>query len=915
MAPRATYVPSSDDEQNSSRGPKSTTTTQSTQKRQRSKSPAPKQNKRSKTNPTKGSEAQAKSGSKKSKKPVVALSLEEQAAKHAASRLSTLEKRQAAPAKQELAATIERIKKSSSPAYTTFEYPKLIKPHVKGAPYEYHGFVCKTCRERILRKVGSSETLTLLKHQARCELRKHQGLLSEYGITGGGAPPSLYDVRQYVAQWVSEDGRPFAIVLDHYLQKLFPVEIMKLLPARPTIVKDISIMYRMAQNVIRGMLADIVGVFHIGLDMYQAPNGFDYLGLVIFYPAVQDNTMQIKRFVLECLSFGGKHTGVALAHTVYNILCKFKIQDRVWGVVCDNTSNNADMMNRFKRFGMKRLTGPEARVHCLPHILNLASKAIAAPFLKARSQAEKRPQTASTDELAGLGLSDDDKEKEDNEEAGESQDGNSVDEDFDPNEEDETGEDDGTAPSRALDEDDDDYELSDFEIPDLIAGSLDAKEFKEAKKALYKIAWLARKLRFSPHFRQLFHEVCEQVDAPTPHNIQRDIVTRWNSTHTMIDGALRLQDAILKFQKSSEFPIDKRIAKKELTAMEILLRLLKPLSTLTEIMSRSAIPMLADVLVHYDSLNHEYCNMAKDKNLPHWGNLAANRARLKLDKYYNLSDSSLLFRLALGLHPSNRTTYPRKVGWKPNWIDELEEITINTWEEHYKPDGYENGEDETASQSQFGYSSFADDVYASFAEEADKPTHPVTDFLQGMSALSTQILKLTSISGKPIIERSASGKSKPVNPLNWWYGQRLAGEEHHGLTQMALDVLTTPASSVDVERAFSFVSHLVSKRRHSMSAYTIQTMATLGAYSHADLVPAGLLAKAHRKAWEQTQANARAKVTDARAKAAAAEAEAIAAEQDQSEGGDTEGETSEADDEDVLQLSSEVEDVDLEDDD
>jgi hypothetical protein len=32
------------------------------------------------------------------------------------------------------------------------------------------------------------------------------------------------------------------------------------------------------------------------------------------------------------------------------------------------------MMRQFKKFKMKRLTGPEVRAHCLPHVLNLASK-------------------------------------------------------------------------------------------------------------------------------------------------------------------------------------------------------------------------------------------------------------------------------------------------------------------------------------------------------------------------------------------------------------------------------------------------------------------------------------------------------------------------------------------------------------
>jgi hypothetical protein len=174
--------------------------------------------------------------------------------------------------------------------------------------------------------------------------------------------------------------------------------------------------------------------------------------------------------------------------------------------------------------------------------------------------------------------------------------------------------------------------------------------------------------------------------------------------------------------------------------------------------------------------------------------------------------------------------------------------------------------------------------------------------------------------GKPTVERARGGKTKPVNPLAWWYTQRMAGEEHDGLTQMALDVLTIPgeyyntkyrtptnlplylATSVEVERAFSFVSHLVSKRRHRMAVYTIQTTATVGAYSRADLIPTGMLSDAHRKACEKAQVNARAKAAKAKMIAAEAEAEAIAAEVLEPEESDGE----DMDDEDILQPSSEV---------
>jgi hypothetical protein len=55
--------------------------------------------------------------------------------------------------------------------------------------------------------------------------------------------------------------------------------------------------------ILKYTCSGVSGAFHIGLDMYQSSNGHDFLGIVIFIPAVKDNMMQMERFVLECLRY------------------------------------------------------------------------------------------------------------------------------------------------------------------------------------------------------------------------------------------------------------------------------------------------------------------------------------------------------------------------------------------------------------------------------------------------------------------------------------------------------------------------------------------------------------------------------------------------------------------------------------
>lgn len=64
-------------------------------------------------------------------------------------------------------------------------------------------------------------------------------------------------------------------------------------------------------------------------------------------------------------------------------------------------------------------------------------------------------------------------------------------------------------------------------------------------------------------------------------------------------------------------------------------------------MSRAGVPLLADVIVHYDALNFEYSEMCNTDSIPLYLRHAANRARVVLNKYYQKTDESELYRLAM----------------------------------------------------------------------------------------------------------------------------------------------------------------------------------------------------------------------------------------------------------------------------
>ncbi|KAF8605765.1 hypothetical protein BDV93DRAFT_437833 [Ceratobasidium sp. AG-I] len=205
---------------------------------------------------------------------------------------------------------------------------------------------------------------------------KQTQVLGDFGITGGStAHLTPEQVRESFALWMAESARPFCIVKERHMSTL-PCRLLLHPDAHThqphcvTISKYIQCIYQATQTDIKKVLADHTGVFHTALDLFQSGNGYDFLGIVIFRPVVSSSlsspqTIAVKRFVLD---YDEGHTGVELAKTLHTVFVKFKIKDRVWGVVSDNALNNGAMMKELATYGLKRLTGPKARVHCVLHV-------------------------------------------------------------------------------------------------------------------------------------------------------------------------------------------------------------------------------------------------------------------------------------------------------------------------------------------------------------------------------------------------------------------------------------------------------------------------------------------------------------------------------------------------------------------
>ncbi|KNE97554.1 hypothetical protein PSTG_09105 [Puccinia striiformis f. sp. tritici PST-78] len=161
---------------------------------------------------------------------------------------------------------------------------------------------------------------------------------------------------------------------------------------------------------------------------------------------------------------------------------------------------------------------------------------------------------------------------------------------------------------------------------------------------------ISRKLNQSPNSKAHFVKLCHDHECLKPHNVQRNVRTRWNSTLVQLTGILQCSAAILEWQR------DKRHGpSQEYHINPDDLKLAKDLVEITGHLSSA----ISDRRDDYPPALRNAC-----------------RAGLQLtNKYYTLTNCSPSYRVAMVLHPSFKDEYFKLAKWKPEWINKAIRLT------------------------------------------------------------------------------------------------------------------------------------------------------------------------------------------------------------------------------------------------
>jgi len=292
-----------------------------------------------------------------------------------------------------------------------------------------------------------------------------------------------------------------------------------------------------------------------------------------------------------------------------------------------------------------------------------------------------------------------------------------------------------------------------------------------------------------------------------------DNETRWNSWYTMLRVALKIAPAIDAYAKKWRVDLnDDYLSPDDWELLQKIMLFLQPFYRATmETQGHNATIDLVlwtmDILVdHFETSMALYASNT-------WLCNRISKSWEVFDKYYNKTDETSVYAMAIILHPARRTHYIRKF-WKKQWQKPALLGAKKLWEK------------------------YRDKGVLDLAAVIPDDLVPDVDTLE-LDEFDRIAKSRELVSNQVGDEYEAYIKAEPVkisgSALNWW----LADERRKTwprLSQLAIDVLSIPAMSDDPERVFSDTRRTISWERMSLGAEVIEHGECLKSWDSAGLL-------------------------------------------------------------------------------
>jgi len=278
--------------------------------------------------------------------------------------------------------------------------------------------------------------------------------------------------------------------------------------------------------------------------------------------------------------------------------------------------------------------------------------------------------------------------------------------------------------------------------------------------------------------------------------------------------------ALIELQRQDLMPQDS-----EVSTMEVYHAIMKPIADITDVIGGEKHVSFSAVRPLIYKLYNSYLKVnTTDKPV---GKAMKTAMYTKLLQYYNAETIDTL-NIAAFLDPHFKSL---------SFLDEIDKVSTHLTVKEKICTLLLDSESDSASDHPFGPGSIESrnnsEVNIVSSESSDvTPVAKCKKLCKFMELLS-DVMSTVTLSDKTCEEKAKfelqqyvedSSSDSTVNPLRWWYENKL---RYPDLCQLALHYLTIPATSVPSEQAFSISGHIVRTKRACLLPEHIQILVFL----------------------------------------------------------------------------------------
>ncbi|GBC19616.2 zinc finger BED domain-containing protein RICESLEEPER 2-like [Rhizophagus irregularis DAOM 181602=DAOM 197198] len=275
-----------------------------------------------------------------------------------------------------------------------------------------------------------------------------------------------------------------------------------------------------------------------------------------------------------------------------------------------------------------------------------------------------------------------------------------------------------------------------------------------------KLRKLIVKIRASPQRQEKF--ACHAEAAGLKElQLILDVKTRWNSTHNLLERALKMREALDAIARSDKELQNFELSDDEWNRIDEVVSVLMIFIHTTNVMSSAKYPMLSSVVPLYNYLIDELEDYCESHDSSSDIVIATKAGIEKLERYYAKTDDTNMYTVATVLDPRLKLSYYEDHKWKQNFINFAKETVLDIYNTEYGPSEHLEGGN----------------------VNVDNNAEPQPDILL------------------------------------WWKANETV---YPHLAKMARDYIAITATSVSVERVFSGGADLLATKRCSLKVKTIR---------------------------------------------------------------------------------------------